>query len=264
MSSTVQDSTGMAYGRVPAGRGVDWWTQGFRNLFAPGMAGVWIGMVVVFIVIAIVAQVVPLVGSLAGAALSFVMTGGLMLAARKSTAGTAPDFQDLFAGFGPRLGPLVIAGLLVWVASFVVGLLMVLFGVGGLMGSFGSAMGGMRGLSMSLGVGALAVLLVGLLLFIPISLAAWFAPALVMLRGIPPVEALKASLAASWANLGALTVYGLLFIVFSIVASIPFGLGWIVFLPVCFLSTYLAYVDLLGDAVPAVAGPSAGISANMS
>jgi len=58
------------------------------------------------------------------------------------------------------------------------------------------------------------------------------------------VEALKASLSACWANLGALAVYGLLWIAFAIIASIPLGLGWLVLAPLMVLSTYAAYQDL--------------------
>ena len=74
--------------------------------------------------------------------------------------------------------------------------------------------------------------------------AAWLAPALIVLQKQPPFEALKTSLAACWANLGALTIYGLLWIGFAIIASIPLMLGWLVLAPLMVLSTYAAYRDL--------------------
>jgi uncharacterized membrane protein len=37
-----------------------------------------------------------------------------------------------------------------------------------------------------------------------------------------------------------------IYIVASIVASIPFGLGWIVLLPVTLLSVYVSYKDVFG------------------
>jgi len=79
---------------------------------------------------------------------------------------------------------------------------------------------------------------------LPIGMGAWLGPALIVLRGQPPIDALRDSLAACWANPGALAIYGLLWIAFAIVASIPFGLGWPVLAPLMALSTYAAYKDL--------------------
>ena len=63
---------------------------------------------------------------------------------------------------------------------------------------------------------------------LPLMMACWFAPALVMLRHDEPVAAMKASFFACLANVLPMLVYGLIGIVLAIVASIPFGLGWLV------------------------------------
>ena len=83
-------------------------------------------------------------------------------------------------------------------------------------------------------------------------MATWLAPALVMLRGTAPVEALRLSLAACSRNMGALTVYGLVGIFFAIVATLLLGLGWLVLLPLALLSTYAAFQDLFPEAVEVV------------
>jgi uncharacterized membrane protein len=75
-------------------------------------------------------------------------------------------------------------------------------------------------------------------------MALWFAPALVVLRKTPPVEALQLSWAASLKNLVPFLVFGLIYIVASIVASIPFGLGWILLLPVSMLAVFVSYRDV--------------------
>jgi uncharacterized membrane protein len=66
----------------------------------------------------------------------------------------------------------------------------------------------------------------------------------VVLRKTPPVEALQLSWAASLKNLMAFLVFGLIYIVASIVASIPFGLGWILLLPVSMLAVFVSYRDV--------------------
>jgi hypothetical protein len=191
-----------------------------------------------------VLHVLGLFGSIAANVSAFVFSGGLMLAARKTDEGATPTVGDLFAGFGQSLGPLAIGGALLVVAALLVAGAASMAGLGAVVGAVFGALAGNLAVLAGLGAASLLVALIALLLMIPIGMAAWLAPALIVLRKQPPVEALKASLAACWANLGALTVYGLLWIVFAIVASIPLGLGWLVLVPLMVLSTYAAYRDL--------------------
>ncbi len=41
-------------------------------------------------------------------------------------------------------------------------------------------------------------------------------------------------------------VYGLIYLVAAFVASIPFGLGWILLVPVVLLTMYVSYRDVFG------------------
>ena len=99
----------------------------------------------------------------------------------------------------------------------------------------------------TLGVGSLVVLLLATLLGIPLIMGYWFAPALVLFRGDEPFAAMKTSFTACLRNMPPFLVYGLLGIVFAIVASIPFGLGWFVLLPVYAASMYASYKDIFGE-----------------
>ena len=65
--------------------------------------------------------------------------------------------------------------------------------------------------------------------------------ALVVLNGEEPIAALQKSFRGCWTNLGAMAVYGLIFIGLAIVASIPFGLGWLVLGPVMAGSWYASW-----------------------
>ena len=98
----------------------------------------------------------------------------------------------------------------------------------------------------TLGAGAFFAVLVGTLCALPLIMAYWFAPALVMLRNEEPVSAMKGSFAACLVNIWPLTVYGLIGIVLMIVATIPFGLGWFVLCPVIATSIYASYKDIFG------------------
>jgi uncharacterized membrane protein len=236
-----------AFRQVQSGRGSEWWSSAWRLLFHRGAAAVWIVMCLIAIIILTVLHVVPLLGSIAAQVGWFVFAGGLMLAARKTEQGAAPQVADLFAGFGPQLGPLVIAGVLVVIGVLLVAGAAAVAGLGALGGAVLGALNGDLALLAGLGVASAAVALVALLLLIPIFMAGWLAPALIVFRQQPPVDALKASLGACWSNVGALTVYGLLWIAFAIIASIPLMLGWLVLAPLMVLSTYTAYCDLFDE-----------------
>jgi hypothetical protein len=230
--------------QVPSGRGVEWWSSAWQLLFHRGAAGPWIAMCLIATIIYVLLHVFPVFGWIAAQIAGFLFWGGLMAAARKTETGDAPAVGDLFGGFGPKLGPLAIGAVLVIVASMLVFGALAIIGGGALLGAlFGGATGN---LALLAGAGAtwLLLLLAALLLMVPIGMAAWLAPALIVLRQMPPVDALKASLEASWANLGPLSVYGLVWIAGAVVASIPAMLGWLVFVPLTVLSTYAAFKDL--------------------
>jgi uncharacterized membrane protein len=96
------------------------------------------------------------------------------------------------------------------------------------------------------GLTALLVLLVGLLLAIPLLMAFWFAPALIVLRGDEPVAAMKASFRACLRNVPPFLIYGLLGLLFLILACIPLFLGLVVLIPVGIATIYTSYKDIFG------------------
>ena len=88
-----------------------------------------------------------------------------------------------------------------------------------------------------------------LLLFLPLVMAVWFAPALVVLRGLEPWAAMKASFSGSLQNVLPFLIYGLIGIVLAVVATIPFALGWLVVGPMSIASIYTSYCDIFEDPV---------------
>jgi uncharacterized membrane protein len=233
---------------VAAGRGWDWIVEGFA-LFRR-QPGIWILAAVVLGVLFIAISMVPILGSLANALLFPILGGGLMLGCRSMDQGGALEIEHLFAGFKHRTGDLVMVGvfnLFVWViiafAVFTV--------VGG--GVFMAMMrGGVEGAGISI-----ASLLIALLLItglsVPLYMATWFAPALIVLHEVPPVAALKASFFACLRNWLPFLTYGVMLLVFCILAAIPAGLGFLVLVPVMIASVYTAYRDIFRDAQAAAA-----------
>jgi uncharacterized membrane protein len=143
--------------------------------------------------------------------------------------------------------PLFIVGLVDLGAMFVlwIAVVAVVLGVAGGAGLFAalssdaSQMG--AALFSSIGLVALVVVPVALVAVAALSMAYWFAPPLIVLNGEEPIAALKKSFRACWQNMGATLVYGLIWIGLAIVASIPFGLGWLVLAPVMAGSWYASW-----------------------
>lgn len=225
---------------VGAGQGMVWLTEGW-GLFRRH-AGMWIAVIVVFAVLFIVAAMIPVLGSLAVMVLAPVMTGGLMIGCKAQEEGGELQIGHLFAGFREHFGPLAVVGLLYLGASLAIALVVGLATGAGMWALLG---GGADPASIA-GAGLTVVLavLIMLALMLPVMMAMWFAPPLVVFHEQAAVEAMKNSFVACLKNIVPFLVYSVILLVASIVATIPFGLGWLVLGPVVACSLYTAYRDI--------------------
>ena len=225
---------------VAAGRGWAWIAEGFE-LFRR-QPGAWIALILVAALIFIALALVPLLGSLAAMVLAPVFAGGFVLAAREEDQGRGVELGHLFAGFRAHFGTLASVGLIylgVTVAiALVVGLLTGA-GVWTLVVS-GADPASVAGA----GVTVLLAFLVMLALLLPVFMALWFAPALVMFHEHAAAEAMKASFVACLRNIVPVLLYSVIVFLLSMLASIPFGLGWLVLGPVLAASLYTGYRDI--------------------
>lgn len=237
--------------RVGAGQGWTWVAAGWK-LFAAAPL-MWVIAMVVLFVLAIVMGFVPLLGSLAYQVLQAVIAGGFVAACRSLETGGEFDLEHLLAGFTRRFVPLAVVGLLM-VAGMVAILGVLLLFVGSsllgavIAGDADSLLVATQEASIPLAIGAL----VALALAVPLLAAYWFAPALVMIHGVAPLAAMKASFVACVRNIVPFLVYGLVTGVALVLALIPFGLGLLVWVPLIITSTYVAYRRIFTDeAAPA-------------
>jgi uncharacterized membrane protein len=228
----------------PAGAGLDWWTRAWP-LFTR-QVGMWIGVIVVTFVIIVVASLIPVLGQLVIFLFGPVIAGGLMLGAREVDRGGALTFGHIFAGFSNQMGQLVLVGVIylagMVIAAVVVGLVA---GVG-----VGTMLMGTQGGPDPAAVGAagatgfLLAVLIGLALILPLYMAVWFAPALVVFHELGAMDAMKASFFGCLKNIVPFLIYGIIGMLLGIVASIPFGLGWLALGPVMTASVYVGYRDI--------------------
>jgi len=232
--------------QLAAGEGAAWWGESWR-IFCAAPA-VWIGIFVLFVIVSIALVMIPVVGSLIHTVLIPVLAGGVMLGCHALARGEPLRIGHLFEGFqGGRFAPLCLLGLL-WLAVVcvtavvMVATIFLTFGAAGLeaLSDLGSTAIDYSALA-SAGLAVLIVGLIALAITLAVAMAYWFAPALVVLNGEPPMAALKKSFAATWRNFGAFLLYGLIYIGLAIVATIPMGLGWLVLGPMLVGSCYAGW-----------------------
>jgi uncharacterized membrane protein len=143
---------------------------------------------------------------------------------------------------------LIYTGLAILITLIVAGMMIAIFGVAILGMLTGSADASETGVALgSVVIAVLLGILFFLLLLLPLIMAVWFAPALVMLGGMSPGAAMKTSFHGCLRNIIPFLVYDLIGIVLAVVASIPFGLGWLVLGPVTIASIYASYCDIYED-----------------
>ncbi len=225
---------------VPMGHGWQWLSTGF-GLFKKN-PWAWIGAMVVWMVISIVLSMIPLV-SLLLSLFSGVVMGGFMLGAREQDDGGDFRVGHLFAGFSNNFGGLLLVGVL-----YLVGIVVIAAGIGITTVMIIGA--GMENLdpaameAMTMGPTVIVAILVGLLLFIPVIMAYWFAPALVALEGVSAVNAMGMSFKACLKNVLPFLLYGIIALLLLIVGMIPVGLGLLVVGPIVTASIYTGYRDI--------------------
>jgi uncharacterized membrane protein len=103
---------------------------------------------------------------------------------------------------------------------------------------------------------AMPAIFTGMLLFTPLIMATWFAPALILFGGARPATALGVSLRAVAKNWAPMLVNGLaLGAVLLLAALVPMLLGLLVAMPILFGSLYASYQAIFAvwadDNVPA-------------
>lgn len=229
---------------VAPGQGISWLNEGFGYFRKDALA--WIGVTILLFVIMLALAFIPLLGNLASQILMPVFMGGLMLGCKARAEGGEFQVTHLFAGFSRHTGPLVVLGFL-YLAGVIVLLILaaaLLFVVGGATGIFAS-LGAGDAADMPEHLDTLwLVVLVVLALYLPLLMAIWFAPLLIVVHDASPLDAIKLSFQGCLLNVVPFLLYGLLGLVLSIIAAIPLLLGYLVLVPLIFASIFAAYRDI--------------------
>lgn len=222
---------------VESARGWGWIREGF-GLFRR-QAGMWAVLALIFFGLLVAINLVPFVGWLASPLLIPVFVGGLMTGCQTIERGGELELAHLFAGFRHRTGQLILVGLIGFGLTLAAMIPMTVVMGAGLLEPPGEVAS-----TPFAGPGFVLSLLVTLVLFVPINMAMWFASALVMLQGQSAPRAIGQSFRGCLKNLVPFVIYGAVLFLLAMLASIPFGLGWLVLGPVLLCSVYAAYRNI--------------------
>lgn len=196
---------------LSARTGATWVRQGVRTFFRQPMA--LTGLFFMFMAAVSVTSLIPVLGSVLALGLLPAATLGLMAATREAEHGRFPMPAILVTAF--RAGRQQVRSMAVLGALYALGFL-VIMGLSALVDGGGFArlylLGGQITQETVTAGHFQAAMWVSMLLYLPLSLMFWHAPALVHWHGIPPVKSLFFSFVACARNLRAYLVYGLLWL----------------------------------------------------
>jgi hypothetical protein len=218
---------------VSPGRSVEWMIGGFRTFMkAPGL---WL---LVGLAVLLGSWILGKLGpSWLSSAVNTVLFIVLMGASMKA-------FVELDAGRNPvQAAQAVLQMKSLWILGAIGAGLSLVVGIAGMVLGVSSIGLMLFSPSMFFGFAGIAFLLI-LALSFALGMALWLAPALVVLNGVEPVQAVKLSLAASLQNIVPYIVLCVLAIAAVFVGAIPLGLGLLVVFPALICSSYLAYKDV--------------------
>jgi len=230
---------------MPAGRGTAWISEGFGFFKEDALS--WIGVSLLFFIITIGVSVVPIVGSLAVYFLTTLFFGGLMLGCHARQQGGEFSVNHLFAGFSQNTPQLLILGGLYLAGNIIILILVIisiLFLPGGGMEAMEKLAASNPEVIREMLTFVSLIVLIAMALYLPLIMAIWFAPALVMLQEVTAVRAMQLSFKACLLNIVPYLIYGILALVLTILAAIPFGLGFLVLFPVITASIYAAWREI--------------------
>ena len=222
----------------PAGCGISWLTQAFM-IFKDQFL-LWLAIGVAYLIIAVIGSSIPVLNFIFPF-ISFVFIGGIIKGCADQAANRELKFDHLFSAFYTHLKPLIILFILYLVAIIVVMIPMVLI-FGGMVFSLAQQP------SDTAVMGILVGGLFAAALLFPVFMAIWFAPTLIVLHDIEPVEAMKMSFKGCLKNILPFLVFGIVAPILTILAVIfTLGLAILVLFPIGMITYYTSYRDVWTD-----------------
>jgi hypothetical protein len=224
---------------LPASRGVAWLAESFRLFRRAPLA--WIGLCAGWMTITLALILVPLIGGVVANFIQPVFFASFAIAAFKQSAGEPIVMGDLFNGFRRNVRSLINLGALLLLLQIAIFALMALLG---LPMSTPSDRNMTVAEYLQVFEGKEWILAIGFLLTVIVKGALWFAPPLIAFHGMSTMHAIRWSLYAALANIGAMILYGVALMVLFVLGAVPWALGLLLVIPMMAISSYIGYREV--------------------
>lgn len=224
----------MQTNNIPMSRAVDWYKQGWA-IFSKDMTN-WVMMALLLGVGAIVLNVLPIIGQIILLVLMPSLIGGLQFAAQEACEGRPVKLEYLWSVLksSSQRNQFLALGGIMFAAAITVGIISAAFVGDSLLRGASS---GLMGFGFG---GMLFMLIVGFISFVMFN----YTVALMLFRNMSLFDALKSCAATASTQIAPLLVFFLLYAVAAAIASIPFGLGLLVVIPVTAIAVYVSHKEL--------------------
>lgn len=223
--------------------GWHWITQAFAMFRRNALN--WIVLNVALLLVALGLTVIPVIGGYVLYLLTPMFLAGLMSACRDQDAGRDIGIGHLFQGFRLNAAHLVTVGGVYLVGQVIIAGLVLSVGGAEMQDAMRAAA---QGEPQPLPPGAADrisfAVLVGTALFVPLLMAIWFAPMLVIFDNMPAIRAMQESMRACLVNLMPFMLYGLIMSGLLVVAIAPLFAGLVLWVPLAVISGYTSYRDI--------------------
>ncbi|WP_206956970.1 BPSS1780 family membrane protein [Trinickia acidisoli] len=219
---------------VAARQGSRWIAEGW-TLFQQ-CPGTWILLGLIDLLVTAVLYELPYASDLT-AVFTVLWTGGMICAADHCRTTGSVRLADVLRGIRTSFQPLFAAAVFALLIAIVCDLTGDRASSALRLLAFGGASNTSSVLALIAGVLYSTAALLG-------TMALWLAPALIVLNGATPADALRASFAATWRNGAASLVYGLIVSGLMLACVLTLGVALLVVAPLIYLSTYAASLDM--------------------
>jgi len=228
--------------QVNAGNGWNWISGGFA-IFKQSPV-IWIALFFIYVLIGMALSIIPVIGPIVFNVLAPVFMAGFMMGCRALDMGEEIEINHLFAGFKQNTSQLIaVGGIYLAALIVIVGVVLLASGAAPLSHmTTEELLGGQH--AAAAGEGMLLPLLIVLAAMVPLFMAYWFAPTLVLFHDMKALDAMKLSFVACLRNIMPFFVYSLISMVLMVLAAIPLGLGLLVMIPTMTASLYVSYKDI--------------------
>lgn len=228
-----------------------------------------LGVLLLWVVLAIVLEFIPVLGVLVVVVLSPALFGGYLSMCQTAVNGGEPELDQFFSGLTrpPSRLEAIVLGLLLLAAYVLVLIVCSLFFLMIALAVLGTVpwqtinelqMASPQDITISMGLllVLLLTLLMAMLLYTLLALAFTYASPLVVQGRATAFAALRLSLRGCMANILPLGLFGLLYLLLFVVALVPLGLGLLVFLPVSMAALAASYTEIYPDWAADVTRPA--------